>query len=122
MEDLVNKERACAGLGPVTRDTILCRLAGMKARDMRERRYFGHYSDRLGTMPELVETVLGDVPRVAENIAMNFDSDDAVHQAWMCSPLHRKNILHAGHDRIGYAWADIEGAGRVFVQVFTGMQ
>lgn len=122
MEDMVNKERGRVGLEPVVLDENLCRLAGMKAEDMRKWRYFGHRSDRLGSMTELVETYLGDVPRVAENIAMNFLSDEAVHQAWMCSALHRKNILNSGHESVGYAWVELEGSGRLYVQVFTGRE
>lgn len=120
MEQLVNKERLRAGVPPLALDKDLCDLAGMKAHDMRDNAYFGHYSDTLGSMTELVDRVIGETPRVGENIALNFPSDEAVHGAWMCSALHRKNILDSCYDRFGYAWAEVGEAGRVYVQVFAG--
>lgn len=120
MDELVNRERLRTGLPPVILDQALCELAELKARDMKDCGYFGHYSEALGSMPELVERVLGHVPRVGENIALYFPSDEAVHQAWMGSTLHRKNILDSFHERVGYAWAELDGTGRIYVQVFTG--
>ena len=122
MRDLVNGERQQAGLTPVLLDAALCRLADIKAKDMRDNGYFGHRSDGLGTMPELVENLLGNYSRIGENIALNFFDEPSVHQAWMSSALHRKNILDAGYDRFGYGWVELAGAGRIYVQVFTGEQ
>lgn len=51
---------------------------------------------------------------------MNFCDEPTVHQAWMSSALHRKNILDAGYDRFGYGFVDLPDAGRIYVQVFIG--
>jgi uncharacterized protein YkwD len=120
MQELVNRERCCAGLPPVALDKALCLLSAMKARDMRDNRYFGHRSERLGTMTQMVSQYIGNLPRVGENIGLNFPDEETVHQAWMTSALHRKNILGQNYSRVGYGWADAYGTGRIYVQVFTG--
>ena len=119
MQELINHERRLAGLGRLELDTDLCELASLKAEDMRSEGYFGHCSKRLGSMTELVEKKMGERKWIGENIACNFPDEETVHQAWMSSPLHRKNILDKNYDCFGFAHTDM-GAGRIYVQIFTG--
>ncbi|MCW3490916.1 CAP domain-containing protein [Dethiobacter alkaliphilus] len=122
MRELINGERRQAGLPPVLLDEALCELAAIKAKDMRDNGYFGHRSDGLGTMPELVEASLGSCSRIGENLAMNFPDESSVHRAWMSSAMHRKNILDEGYQRFGFSWVEMGEKGRIYVQVFTGEQ
>lgn len=119
MRGLVNRERNKAGLAPLRLDAILCVLAGLKARDMQEARYFGHRSDRLGRMSDMAEHLAGIRGRIGENIALNFPDAASVHRAWMCSVLHRNNILDGKYRRFGYGYADLNGERRIWVQVFA---
>jgi uncharacterized protein YkwD len=120
MQELVNRARREKGLPPVMLDPQLCLLSEIKARDMAQNRYFGHQSERLGSMCEMVSRQVGERGWIGENIGLNFSDEEEVHHAWMNSALHRKNILHRNHNRVGFAWAQAEGAGRIYVQVFTG--
>ncbi|MDW7650216.1 MAG: CAP domain-containing protein [Bacillota bacterium] len=120
MQELVNAERIKKSLPPLILDDELCRLAGLKAMDMCSRGYFGHHSDRLGSMTELVTSKKGNCDRVGENIALNFLDEETVHAAWMSSALHRKNILDRHYRRFGFASAQVPDAGWIYVQVFTG--
>lgn len=120
MQQLINHERSLAGLDRLELDSDLCELASLKADDMCRNRYFGHCSKRLGSMTELVQKTVGERERIGENIALNFPDEESVHQAWMSSPLHRKNILDKNYDRFGFAHADMGESGRVYVQIFTG--
>lgn len=120
MQELVNAERSLYGLPPLVLDSTLCELSAVKARDMRDYGYFGHRSERLGSMPQLVSSALGDIAYIGENIGLNFIDDLEAHRAWMTSAMHRKNILGKQYTRIGYSSVATEGSGRIYVQVFAG--
>ena len=55
MLDLVNKERAAAGLPPLQEDAKLAQLVGLKARDMVQNNYYGHNSPTYGNMSSMLQ-------------------------------------------------------------------
>lgn len=101
--ELVNTERAKAGLGAVRIESRLNEAAGIKARDMAAKTYFDHVSPD-GTDPwDLLARVGYDWAWAGENLALNSQtlSEEAIVKAWMESPGHRAIILTESHTETG---------------------
>jgi hypothetical protein len=114
--DLVNQDRAAAGLSPVAWDATAARLAQAHAEDMLAGQYFSHWN-RDGYGPDHRAALLaGSTDAVFENIhAFGLRFDDGrpapiedwpqrVQEAqagWMQSPDHRANILDPTHTHVG---------------------
>lgn len=120
MLDLVNEERRQAGLAPLELDCGLTRLAYIKAFDMIDNCYFGHCSDLYGKMYDMVIKYKPDYIYSGENLALKFKDHTSVHNAWMGSTLHRRNILDKNYSYFGYSWAELNQGGRIYVQIFAG--
>ncbi|MBQ3789553.1 MAG: CAP domain-containing protein [Lachnospiraceae bacterium] len=84
--DLVNEERAAAGLGSLSWSNGLAAAANVRAEEITRR--FSH------TRPDGSDwwTVDGNI-MFGENLAELYDTPESVVQAWMNSPAHRANIL-----------------------------
>lgn len=106
---LINGERADRGLAPFTLNGKLARAALGHAEDMVEHSYFAHegldgsdLKDRIGAtgyIPTNERWVIG------ENLAWGtgaLATPKAIVNAWMNSPGHRANILHADYREIGF--------------------
>ncbi len=115
---ITNAERTGAGLGPLECDPGMGRAARLHAQDMCANNYFSHtsqdgrrFSDRM--------TAEGVTFRAGgENIARGQQTPQSVHNAWMNSPGHRRNILNDAYGRIGVGY--VECGGRpLWVQVFA---
>jgi Cysteine-rich secretory protein family len=102
-----NRERARAGLKPLTLDSRLTAAARLHARDMSERDFFDHTSTKPG-----FETPTDRVQRAGsldwgagENIAFNEEraaiAGDRLFEQWLNSPPHRKNLLRPEYTHIG---------------------
>jgi hypothetical protein len=102
-----NRERAKAGLKPLTLDSRLTAAARLHARDMSERDFFDHTSTKPG-----FETPTDRVQRAGsldwgagENIAFNEEpaaaAGNKLLEQWMNSPPHRKNLLRPEYTHIG---------------------
>lgn len=112
---LVNQERAKAGLSLLKHGADIKAVAEKKAEDMINSNYFSHTSPNYGSPFDMLKT-FGVMYRTAgENIAKGQDSPQAVMNAWMNSPGHRDNILNPNFDSIGVGY--YHGA---WVQLFTG--
>ncbi|MBI1833215.1 MAG: hypothetical protein HYR90_00090 [Candidatus Andersenbacteria bacterium] len=99
-----NQHRTADGKQALTRNTTLDMAAENKLEDMFARQYFEHQSPTGEGPAEVVEGVGYLYIRVGENLALgNFESDQALVQAWMDSPGHRANMLSAGFTEIGIA-------------------
>ena len=91
---LVNQDRAVLGLKPLRLNPTLSLAALAKASDMVERNYFAHISPD-GVKPWHWFKSLGyNYAYAGENLAVNFSDSLPVHEAWMASEGHRKNILN----------------------------
>lgn len=102
---MVNAERAKENLAPYVRNELLDASALAHAKDMYERKYFAHESPE-GDQPKdrvertgYLDGLLGY--GVGENIARGQKTPREVMEAWMNSPGHRSNILHADFEEIG---------------------
>ncbi|AIQ48085.1 hypothetical protein R70723_20875 [Paenibacillus sp. FSL R7-0273] len=113
--DLVNKERAAAGLSPVTALDSLNKVAAAKAADMRVNNYFSHTSPTYGSPFDMMKSFGVTYRAAGENIAMGQKTPQEVMTAWMNSAGHRANILSANFNYIGVGFDN-----NYWVQEFIG--
>lgn len=98
-----NEARTEAGLPLLRVDPVLSAAAKAKGEDMLRVGYFAHESPS-GRQPwEWIDTSSYDYRYAGENLAMDFTSAGAIHDAFMASPTHRANILNANYEDIGVA-------------------
>ena len=119
MVELVNQERAKAGLAPLTVVPQLVEIARIKSRDMVTANYFGHNSPNFGSTFNLVKqwgiryTYGGENLAGAANVA-------TAHRMLMASAGHRANILNPRFNRIGIGIVRGGVYGAFFTQIFLG--
>jgi uncharacterized YkwD family protein len=119
MVDLINQERAKAGLAPLTVDLRLVDLARKKSQDMITNNYFSHTSPTYGD-PFKMMTAAGISYRTAgENLAGARTVDQA-HSALMNSAGHRQNILSPSYNKVGVGIATGGPYGSMYTQLFIG--
>lgn len=114
---LTNQERAKNGLGPMTADWELSRVARYKAMDMRDKGYFSHTSPTYGSPFDMIKNFGISYRSAAENIAAGQTTPQSVVQSWMNSSGHRANIL-SSNTRIGVGYAKGGSYGYYWVQMF----
>lgn len=112
---IVNKERANAGLKPLTMNAALNNVALAKAKDMYNHNYFAHQSPTYGSPFDMMKSFGITYRTAGENIAKGQRTPQEVMAQWMNSPGHRANILGSGYTQIGIAYYNGE-----WVQEFTG--
>jgi len=119
--NLANLARQSLGYQQLTENQKLDEAAYMKAKDMLDKGYFAHVSPE-GTTPWFWFQEAGyDYRYAGENLAIGFLESEEVNQAWLDSPLHRKNILSANYSEIGLAVVSGNFQGKqttVVVQLF----
>ncbi|MCW2278485.1 LysM peptidoglycan-binding domain-containing protein [Heliophilum fasciatum] len=111
--DLVNAERAKAGLAPLKLDSNLSNVAQVKAKDMIVNNYFSHTSPTYGSPFDMMKSFGINYSWAGENIAKGQTSPAQVMQDWMNSSGHKANILNANYNTIGVGY--YQGA---WVQMF----
>lgn len=117
---LVNAERAKAGLSPFKSDWELSRVARYKSEDMRDRQYFSHQSPTYGSPFDMMRSFGIAYQTAGENIAAGQNSPQAVVDAWMKSPGHRANIMNPSFKKIGVGLAKGGSYQYYWTQMFTG--
>lgn len=118
--DLVNKERAQAGLAPLQLDADLSNVARYKSADMRDNQYFDHQSPTYGSPFEMMQQFGIEYRYAGENIAAGQMSPEAVMNAWMNSPGHRQNIMNPNFTHIGVGYVSGGGYQHYWTQQFVG--
>lgn len=113
--DLVNQERAKAGLSALTMNAELSKVAMAKAKDMYDNNYFAHQSPTYGSPFDMMKSFGIKYNVAGENIAKGQRTAADVMKDWMNSPGHRANILKDGFKQIGIAYYNGE-----WVQQFIG--
>ncbi len=101
---LVNLERASAGIGPVTINARLEDVASDYACRMIEDAFFGHYDPFSGRGPG-ERAVVGKYLfyNLGENLAAGQETPAEVVRVWMESPAHRDVILGRAWTQAGVA-------------------
>lgn len=102
--NIVNEERAKAGLAPLRMDAALSNMARDKAIDMYTNKYFDHISPTYGSPFDMMTAYGISYSYAGENIARGQRSPEEVMDAWMNSPGHRANILNPNFNAIGIAY------------------
>ena len=119
--DSTNEERVSSGISSLKENAKLDEAAYLKASDMIEKDYFSHQSPE-GISPWYWFNEAGYNYKFAgENLAIGFLDSKEVHQAWMASPSHQKNLLNPNYQEIGIAVlkGDFQGSEAVVaVQLF----
>src|SRR5688572_5224569 len=108
--ELISNFRASRGLGRVTADSTLNRIAqtqatAMAARDVLEHDVAGSSSSRMAS---------SNSGRAAENIAYGHESFSKTLNQWINSSGHRKNLLMPNASRVGVASAKSAKTGRTY--------
>lgn len=115
--NLVNKERAKAGLHALKLDTEVSAAASVRAKEIQTS--FSH------TRPDgrKFSSVLTDngirFTGAGENIAWGQTSPEQVMEAWMNSDGHRANILNAKFTKLGVGHLKNASGRNYWVQLFT---
>jgi uncharacterized YkwD family protein len=116
--DLVNKERAAAGLSALTVNTQLSAVAEKKAEDMRDNNYFSHTSPTYGSPFDMMKQFGISYTAAGENIAMGQQTPADVMNGWMNSSGHRANILNSSYTQIGVGYVTNSSGQTYWVQEF----
>jgi len=117
MVDMVNQERAAAGVRPLQVDLRLAAVARAKAADMKANNYFGHTSPTYGSPWAMMQQVGLIVKWAGENIGGNKSVAGAM-AAWMSDPGHRANILDPRFTHVGVGIVYGSAYGNLYVQEF----
>ena len=114
---LVNEIRAKNGLGELTYNWELSRVARYKSQDMKDNKYFSHTSPVYGSPFQMMQDFGLSYRSAGENIARGYTSPQAVVNAWMNSSGHRANILNVSFTQIGVGYV---ADGNYWTQMFIG--
>ncbi len=114
---LINQERAKAGLPQLEIDPVLTELARDKSLDMVSHNYFGHYSERSGTVHDQLKVKNVSYCNAAENLAGGSDLVKT-HRRLLASPAHQGNILNPKFKRIGIGIVKGSPYGKMMTQIF----
>jgi len=107
--ELISNFRASQGLGPVTADATLNRMAHEQAAAMAARDVLDH--DAAGSFGSRAASLRSGA---AENIAYGYDTFPKTLNQWINSSGHRRNLLMRGASRVGVASAKSSKTGRTY--------
>lgn len=117
MLNLINQERARAGLTALKVHPELVKLARLKSQDMINNRYFSHQSPVYGSPFDMMKSAGISYTRAGENLA-GAPTVERAHTNLMNSPGHRANILNKDFTHIGIGIVDGGPYGKMFTQMF----
>jgi uncharacterized protein YkwD len=115
--DATNRERSAAGLQPLKWDEALATAARQHAQVMVSQNLLLHQCLDEPPLDQRAAKAGARFSMIAENIAVG-PNPETIHNGWMHSPGHRKNILNADVSAVGIA--TMRGSGGLFaVQDFS---
>lgn len=97
----LNDIRLLAGLGACLTDPKLCAASRDHSKDMSELGFFSHTSPVDGKQSFGQRASNFGTSAHAENIAMGQTTPQAAIEGWWYSPGHHRNMMGAGHARVG---------------------
>jgi uncharacterized membrane protein required for colicin V production len=118
MFDLVNDERAAAGLAALVWDERLVPVARAHSEEMFRQKYFSHTSPTAGSPFDRLKAAGITYTRAGETLAYA-QSVTIAHRGLMESQGHRENILRPEFTRIGIGVISAGPYGRMFTQMFV---
>jgi uncharacterized protein YkwD len=102
LQAAADQERAALNLPPLRRDPALVRAATEHARLMAEHNSISHQYPGEPELSARAGAVGARFSVISENVAEG-ESSLGIHQAWMHSPGHRRNLLDPSVDAVGIA-------------------
>lgn len=115
--DLVNAERAKAGLSPVEEASDVSAAAAVRAQEIS--RNFSHTRPNGTYYTTVLDQTGVRYMGSGENIAYGQQTPEAVMSGWMNSQGHRANILDRNFTKIGVSCYENAGGVKYWVQLFT---
>jgi uncharacterized protein YkwD len=115
--NLVNQERAKAGLSPVTADSTIQAAAQVRAKETEVS--FSHTRPDGSSFSTALTQQGVQFRGSGENIAWGQRSPEEVMNGWMNSPGHRANILNANYTKIGVGYYQNGSGTNYWTQLFT---
>jgi uncharacterized protein YkwD len=115
--DIVNRERAAGGCGPVTANPRLTSAAQLHSADQAAHNRMSHDGSD-GSSPWQRAERAGYDNAIGENVAAGYGSAAAVMDGWMNSPGHRNNIMNCDAEAIGVGVASSSGGTLYWTQMF----
>ena len=101
--ELTNQYRESQGLTTLTPNARLTQAAYNKAQDLLTRQYFDHTSPDGQKFSQWIKDVNYQYFYVGENLAIDFNDEIELFQAWLDSPTHQENIIKPQYQEIGIA-------------------
>lgn len=93
---LINEERSNRNLTVLATNQSLLQAASGKAQDMIDRDYFAHIDPDGNYVWGRIKNAGYDPYRIlGENLALDFSTSEGLIKAWLDSPTHRANMMHA---------------------------
>ncbi len=117
--ELVNAERAKAGVAPLSLDSSISNAARTKSQDMATNNYFSHTSPTYGSAGNMLSKFGIKYTAWGENIASGQKTPQEVVTAWMNSQGHRENILSSTFTKIGVGYATNSKGVAYWTQMFV---
>ncbi len=118
--EIVNRDRAEAGLSPLEMDTSLCQAAIERSSEMAWYGYLEHVRPDGREWYSVMEDYGVSAREMGENIASGYDTALEAEEGWLKSEAHRVNIMDSGFDSIGVGVVRADDGTRYFTQLFTG--
>mgnify|MGYP002620007882 CR=1 FL=1 len=115
--EIVNRERAANGCGPVVIDSRLAEAARLHSQDQAAHATMSHTGSDGSTFVERARRAGYDSP-LGENVAVGYPTAEAVMAGWMNSPGHRANILNCAARAMGVGVATGADGRLYWTQVF----
>lgn len=115
--DLVNAERAKAGLAPLTIDANVEKAANVRAGEIQTS--FEHVRPNGSSFSTALREQNVNFQGAGENIAWGQQTPQEVMNAWMNSAGHRANILNKNFTHIGVGNLQNSAGTQYWVQLFT---
>ena len=115
--NLVNAERAKAGLPALTMDANITAAANVRAKEIKQS--FSHTRPNGSSFSSALKEQGVSFRGSGENIAWGQKSPEQVMNGWMNSDGHRANILNKNFKNIGVGYYQDENGVNHWVQLFT---
>jgi uncharacterized protein YkwD len=112
--DLVNAERAAAGVAPLAVDTRLAAAAQAHSDDQAATLTMSHTGSNGSTLADRINAAGYPWITIGENVAAGQPTAAAVVAAWMGSTGHRANILNASYAHLGVGVAYATGGYGIY--------
>lgn len=114
--DLVNEERARAGLAPLEKNDQLSAAAAIRAEEIVSS--FSHTRPDGSAYRTVLDQIGAAYSNCGENVAFGYRTPEDVMYGWMASEGHKANILGERYDSIGVGYCKDSSGQGYWVQLF----